>query len=142
MYRSTDLKAKLAKSWSASEFCHDPDGAEIAEQHGTAANEGDGQGERGGQRVGHDGVERALTHLPHEHAAQVVGLGARGPREQGAQDHLARARRSRTDRVLQLADRHIDIVHRQRRCRRGRDIDAERGGPADTDASLSWLADE
>ena len=111
------------------------DGGQVAAQHRGAPHRGrrDVRGLR--HRVGHHPDEGALPQFAAEQAAQKGLLGLGGRSEQRVDEVGATRLRSLPCDLADLAERGVDLQHRQRRrVRRGRQ--RAKRGPADADLPL------
>ena len=87
--------------------------AEVAAQHGGAADEVEGDAGRLGDGVGHHALERALAQLAEEEPAEELPFRLGRPGEQPGQHGLALGHRPGPRDALDRRDGTVDVGHRQ-----------------------------
>jgi hypothetical protein len=115
---------------------------EIAREHQRTARKLAGDLGRFRDRVDHQPGERALPQLAREQPSYEVGFLLGRPAEERAENQLTLCRRSSARRVLNLGDRAVEIVNRQRCLCGRRPLDAVNGRVADADSALPGHAGE
>ena len=143
LHRLQQPDREAREPWRARDERRARDRAEVAREHRGAPHVADRHARRGGDRLEHHALERALAQLADQQADEEVLLGARGAGEQLAELPRALARRAFAPRRRDARERAVDFRERERRRgRRGAAAELAQGRVADPEPALPRLAGE